>query len=181
MTRKLEEEFNLPSLDEALRLSNEHIKEEELLKIQEAEQELEEFRKEDYKSACEFEKALLKSKELENELVDHEGLKEHDVEMNEVSSEAMNAYHQLMDLGANVTPAHAGKLYETAANMLRVALDARNSKSDKKLKMWRLQLDQARLQRDLERDKQNSAVNEEGESVRITIDRNKLLNELKDI
>jgi hypothetical protein len=64
--------------------------------------------------------------------------------------------------------------------MLRLAFDARNAKSDKKLRMWRLQLEQARLMRDLNRDRGSETGTIENEET-IRLDRNKLLQELKEI
>ncbi len=178
MTRKLEDELGLPYLDELLKLERESKEQEELNKIHEAEEELQELRENDPTTAASFENALSKTQELEKNLADHIGLRQHDSEMDEVANEAMDAYRAFRDLSLNCSPAHTGKIAETAANMLRIALDARNAKSDKKLRMWRLQLDQARLLRDLERDKEpEEGVIENEEAIRM--DRNKLLREIR--
>jgi hypothetical protein len=40
---------------------------------------------------------------------------------------------------------HAGKIFEVAGNMLKTALEARNAKADKKIRVIELQLRKARL------------------------------------
>lgn len=180
MTKQLEDTLNLPHLDDILKMEKESKEAEELEKIEEAEHELEEMREEDPETAASFESALTKAQRLENELADHAGLRQHDSEMNDIAAEAMTSYQEFKDLSLNCTPAHAGKIAEVAANMLRIAMEAKNSKSDKKLRMWRLQLDQARLIRDLERDQgPEEGVIDSEDAIRI--DRNKLLKEIKGI
>lgn len=177
MTKQLEDELNLPHLDEILELEREAKAAEEQRQIEEAEHELDELRHDDPETAASFETALSKAQQIEHELADHVGFRQHDTEMNEIADEAMESYREFKDLALNCTPAHAGKIAETAANMLRLAMEARNSKSDKKLRMWRLQLDQARLLRDLERDQgPEEGVIDNEDAIRI--DRNKLLREI---
>jgi hypothetical protein len=48
-------------------------------------------------------------------------------------------------LGGNVPDLHAGKIYEVAGQMLKTALDAKNSKAERKLKMIDLQLKKLRV------------------------------------
>ena len=178
MTKQLEDELNLPHLDEVLELEKEAKEAEEFEKIKETEHELEEMRYADPTTAAFFETALTKAQQIEQDLADHAGLRQHDSEMNEIATEAMSSYKEFKDLALNCTPAHCGKIAETAANMLRIAMEAKNSKSDKKLRMWRLQLDQARLLRDLERDQgPEEGVIDNEDAIRI--DRNKLLKEIQ--
>lgn len=179
MTKKLEEELNLPSLEDAIKAANKNKEEEEQHKIEEAERELEDLKQEDPETAETFVSALTKTQKLEHELADHASLGKHDEEMDDIAEEAMESYRELKDLGMNVTPAHAGKIFETATNMLKIAMEAKNSKSDKKLRMWRLQLEQARLLRDLEKDHGPEQGYIDNEDV-VKIDRNKLLRTLKE-
>lgn len=72
------------------------------------------------------------------------GLEEHDDEMDKLSKKAMATYDDLISLGGNVPDMHAGKIYEVAVQSLKVALDAKNSKAEKKLKMIELQLKKVR-------------------------------------
>ena len=178
MTKHLEDELNLPHLDDILELEKEAKEAEELEKIKEAERELADMRYTDPKTAASFETALTKAQQIEHDLADHAGFRAHDTEMNEVADEAMSSYREFKDLALNCTPAHCGKIAETAANMLRIGMEAKNSKSDKKLRMWRLQLDQARLLRDLERDQgPEEGIIDNEDAIRI--DRNKLLREIQ--
>jgi hypothetical protein len=83
------------------------------------------------------------------EKVDHAlptvvGLDSHDNEMDEIARKAVNVFNDLISLGSNVPDMHAGKIYEVAGQMLKTALDAKNSKADKKLKMIELQLKKVR-------------------------------------
>lgn len=174
---QLEETLDLPSLKEALKQADESkVKEEEnLLAI--AEGELEEIKLDSLETAESFQEAMAKTQTLEDKLADKAGLREHDVEMNEIAQEAMDSYHEMKDLGMNVNPGHAGKLFETATQMLKIAMEAKNAKSDKKLRMWRLQIDQARLFRDLDRDRGTGPIDGVIDNDTIRMDRNKLIQE----
>lgn len=72
------------------------------------------------------------------------GLDAHDNEMDSIAKRAINTFEDLISMGGNVPDAHAGKIYEVASQMLKTALDAKNSKADKKLKMIELQLRRVR-------------------------------------
>ncbi|HEY6436819.1 MAG TPA: hypothetical protein VIY47_09520, partial [Ignavibacteriaceae bacterium] len=53
---------------------------------------------------------------------------------------AVKTFEDLIVLGGNVPDLHAGKIYEVAGQMLKTALEAKNAKADRKLKMIDLQL-----------------------------------------
>ena len=72
-------------------------------------------------------------------------LTEHDKDMDEISTRAMNSFNDLLSLGSNVPDMHAGKIYEVASTMLKTALEAKNAKADRKLRIIDLQLKKARL------------------------------------
>jgi hypothetical protein len=74
------------------------------------------------------------------------GLDEHDSEMDDIAKKAVNTFNDLISLGSNVPDMYAGKIYEVAGQMLKTALDAKNSKADKKLKMIELQLKKVRAE-----------------------------------
>jgi hypothetical protein len=65
---------------------------------------------------------------------------------------------------------HAGKIYEVAGQMLKTALDAKNSKADKKLKMIELQLKKVRSEQ-IDIDQGNGVIHANGGE----FDRNELL------
>ena len=74
------------------------------------------------------------------------GLEAHDNEMDDIARKAVNVFNDLISLGSNVPDVHAGKIYEVAGQLLKTALDAKNSKAEKKLKMIELQLKKVRAE-----------------------------------
>lgn len=150
----LEKTLNLPSLQEALDQINASSADKEQEELEEAEKELNELKESDPETAETFMSALSKTQELERKLADHSGLNQHDIEMNDIIKTSKEHYAELYDYGMNCAPAQAGRIFENAIQMLKLSLDASNSKADKKLKSWRLQLEQARLLRDLEQNKE---------------------------
>jgi hypothetical protein len=74
-----------------------------------------------------------------------EDLKEHNAEMDEISKRAIKSFEDLMELGGNIPDMHAGKIFEVAGVMLKTAMEAKNAKAEKKLRMIELQIKKARL------------------------------------
>ena len=105
-------------------------------------------------------------------------LNEHDGDMDEIHRKAMATFEDLVDLGMNVE-VHAGaKLFETANQMLKTAMEAKDSKVDRKLRMISLQLQKARLDHAIEKEdnKQKLTDGDEIESEgKVVLDRNELL------
>jgi len=106
-------------------------------------------------------------------------LNEHDKDMDDIHQKAISTFEELISLGMNVE-VHAGaKLMETANQMLKTAMEAKDSKVDRKLKMLNLQLQKAKL--DLAQDKEDkkSKIDDEIESEgSVVLDRNELLKRL---
>jgi hypothetical protein len=154
MTKKLEEFFNLPPSVTA-------VVEEELPK-KSTEQLMTEAR--------EVFSALTTAERVDLALPTVTGLELHDSEMDEIATKAVKTFEDLIVLGGNVPDLHAGKIYEVAGQMLKTALDAKNAKAERKLKMIDLQLKKVRSEQiDLDQgngDRKNSG----GE-----FDRNELL------
>jgi hypothetical protein len=69
-------------------------------------------------------------------------------ELDKLANTAQEQSERLMDLGFNVDDRNAGKIFEVAAQLLKTAVDAKTAKIDKKLKMVELQLRKARMDRD---------------------------------
>jgi len=103
-------------------------------------------------------------------------LNQHDREMDEIHSKALNAFEELFSLGMNVE-VHAGaKLMETANQMLKTAMEAKDSKVDRKLKMINLQMQKARLEHQIDKEEKKNTKDEELEGEgSVIIDRNELL------
>jgi hypothetical protein len=125
MTRKLEEEFNLPPIEDVLPADT----------------------KEQSKEITEVEvkEALTNAEKIDSALPKVKDLTAHDNEMEDIAQKALDSYDELMNLGMNVQDAHAGRVFETASKMLQIAMDSKNAKVDKKLKMIDLQIRKMRL------------------------------------
>lgn len=153
MTKKLEEEFNLPPIEEAT---------EQVPSVQETQEEIEEVQD-----------ALTVSEKINAAFKEIRGLEDHEVEMNDIAKKAINSYEQLMNLGMNVSDMAAGKVFAEASNMLKIALDASDAKTKAKLQQIDLMLKKARI--DKFSDKGTSE-----ETVQATVfDRNDLLKIIK--
>ena len=74
------------------------------------------------------------------------GLDTHDSEMDDIAKKAVRTFDDLIVLGGNVPDMHAGKIYEVAGQMLKTALEAKNAKAEKKLRMIELQLKKVRAE-----------------------------------
>ena len=153
MTKKLEEEFNLPPIEEVT---------EQVPSVQESKQEIEEVQD-----------ALTVSEKINAAFKEIKGLEDHEIEMNDIAKEAINSYKQLMDLGMNVSDMAAGKVLAEASNMIKISLDASDAKTKAKLQQIDLMLKKARI------DKFSDKGNNE-EAVQATVfDRNDLLKIIK--
>ena len=157
MTKKLEEEFNLPPIEEVTNTDEEVIP-----SVEETQEIIEEVKG-----------ALSISEKINLAFKEVKGLESHEVEMNDIAKKAIESYEQLMNLGMNVSDMAAGKVFAEASNMLKIALDASDAKTKAKLQQIDLMLKKARI------DKFDNKGNET-ESVQATVfDRNDLLKIIK--
>ena len=156
MTKKLEEEFNLPPMEEVT------VTEEAIPTVQESQEVI-----------AEVQGALSVSEKINLAFRDIRGLEDHEVEMNDIAKKAITSYEQLMSLGMNVSDMAAGKVFAEASNMLKIALDASDAKTKAKLQQIDLMLKKARI------DKFDNKGTET-EAVQATVfDRNDLLRIIK--
>ena len=151
MTKKLEEEFNLPPLEEV---------EEETSPKQTAVAEI--------IDVADVEKALTTAEKIDNALRNVKGLDEHDTSMDDIAQQAVDSYQQLMNLGMNVSDRDAGSIFDSAAKMLKTALDAKDSKINSKLKQIDMMIKKARLDT-------NTGSNDDSSGPQAALDRNELL------
>ena len=63
----------------------------------------------------------------------------------------MDTFDDLVDLGKNVEDRHAAPIFDSAAKMITVALQAKTAKLDKKMKMLELQQRQHKLEKESEK------------------------------
>ena len=159
MTKKLEETFNIKPMDD------EGDEVEETPSVEES-KELTEILNTELETIDKIDSALPMVQDLN----------QHDREMDEIHSKALNAFEELFSLGMNVE-VHAGaKLMETANQMLKTAMEAKDSKVDRKLKMINLQMQKARLEHQIDKEEKKNTKDEELEGEgSVIIDRNELL------
>ena len=120
--------------------------------------------------------ALALANDIDKQLSAARGKDEHDVEMDHLADLAIKAHMDLQDLGMNVEIRHAGEIFSSSSQMLKIAVDAKNAKVDKKLKMLKLQLDKLKL------DRSTKTSDKEPLDVKATMmDRNELLKQLSEI
>jgi len=155
MTKKLEEEFNLPPIEEVT---------EKPVTVKEAKQEIEIVNH-----------GLSVAEKINDAFKEIRGLGEHESEMDDISLKAIDSYEQLMNLGMNVSDMAAGKVFAEASNMLKIALEAKDSKTKAKLQQLDLMMKKARL------DKMKNQNGDDDVDVKSTqvYDRNELLRIMK--
>jgi hypothetical protein len=130
MTKKLEEEFNLPPLKEALAAENVEAPDDS------PDEKIEEIIEKEKLSidAIEIQTALKAADKIDHALPTVRGLESHDLDMDSYASQAEQAFKDLMDLGMNVETRHAGDIFAAAQRMLKNSIEAKTSKADKNLK-----------------------------------------------
>lgn len=133
MTKSLEETFDLPPIKEAL-AEKEKLAESTELVLAEDE-------------PTKILNALTVAEKIEHALTTVTELDNNDIEMDEIAQEALESYVELKDLAMNMADAHAGRMMEVAASMLKTSLEAKEAKINRKLKTIDLQLKKMRMDR----------------------------------
>lgn len=151
MTKKLEEEFNLPPLKEALENANDENLG-DLSNVDEIEDAGEIEESKSVLDPIEIQTALKAADKIDQALPTVRGLEMHDNDMDSYATQAEQAFKDLMDLGMNVESRHAGDIFAAAQRMLKNSIEAKTSKADKKLKMIEMQLKKMKLDQDQESD-----------------------------
>lgn len=151
MTKRLEEEFNLTPLED---LQDTTVS----TPVETSKQQI-----------TTLEDALSLSEKINSALAEVRGMEAHDSEMDDIASQAVESYEQLMSLGMNMTDMAAGPVFANAANMLKIALEAKDSKTTRKLKQIDLMLKKANLDAKIAKD--DGAT----EATATMLDRNELL------
>lgn len=132
MSRKLEDELGLPPMEDEV------IEETSL--IEQRDRAVEEARV--------IMSSLTASEKVDAALPTIRGLEIHDSEMDDISRKAVETYEELIALGRNAPVMYSCKVYEVAGQILKTAMDARDSKIDKKLKMLDLQMKKIKMDND---------------------------------
>lgn len=157
MTKKLEELLDLPPIEEL---------EVEVEPITRSKDEM-------LTEASEVLDALETSEKIDIALTTVTGLMAHDDEMDDIANKAINSYKDLCDLGLNVPDMHVGKIYEVASQMLKTAMEAKDSKVSKKLKILDLQIKKYKIDNDIK--PPASGGSGDGGGNEVEFDRNELL------
>lgn len=79
-------------------------------------------------------------------ILDPETLDHHDDNMESYSIDAYRWAKDIMDLGMSVDPKHSAEMFNAAANMLKVAFESQNSKVDKRVKLYDLDLKRRKIE-----------------------------------
>jgi len=132
MTKSLEETFDLPPIKEALAAKD---KPTAVVEVAPA------------NDPVKILNALTVAEKIEHALTTVTELDNNDVEMDEIAQEALESYAELKDLAMNMADAHAGRMMEVAASMLKTSLEAKEAKINRKLKTIDLQLKKMRMDR----------------------------------
>lgn len=161
MSKKLEDLFNLPHVDD-VPMSVEQIQQIE----------------EDKQSLAEVDEAIDK---IDAALPTVRDLEASDKEMDELAKLAQDNFTNLMDLGMSVDSRFSGTIFQTAGTLLGHAITAKQAKLDKKLKMVDLQLKKAAhdFKEQQAALKQLAQTNLDGETVDgegVVLDRNDIIN-----
>lgn len=166
MTKKLEETFNLTSKVE-----------EDITETEESVTKIEQSNE----LTAMLNSAIDTTDKIDAALPMVQDLNQHDREMDEIHTKALSAFEELFQLGMNVE-VHAGaKIMETANSMLKTAMEAKDSKVDRKLKMINLQMQKAKLEHQIDKQESKSTTTEIDGSGSIVIDRNELLRRISSV
>ena len=164
MTKKLEELFNIPSMEDEpdTELVEPDFDDADDTEVVEVDTETE---------IMEITEAMELATRINTALAEVRGMEEHDGEMDEIAQKALDNFDQLMSLGMNLTDMAAGPVFSSATQMLKVALDARDSKVTRKLKQVDMMIKKANLDH-----RKDTAKGGEAQQVQPNVyDRNELL------
>lgn len=157
MTKKLEELLDLPEVKATM----------EQVEVQDPPKEIK-------KETVNLERSIAEFDKISAALPMVKGLGElADKELDDLADKAKQSYEDLMDLGMNVESRYAGRVFETASNMLKNAIDAKSQKLDKKLKMVELQL----KKQNIDQKQGDNEVTVDAEGV-VVMDRNAILDRI---
>lgn len=107
--------------------------------------------------------------------------REHEQTTTTIYKEAMQHAKDLMDLGYNVDTRSAGRIFENAANMFKIALESTNARREATLKQQKIQIEKRKIdlaERQYRGDKGNDGA-VDSESV-VVEDRNELIKRLRE-
>jgi hypothetical protein len=166
MTKALEDELNLPRLEDALK--------------EQAAKNNPEGTTPDVSEVEKMANALANVSASDvARRADGAGVEEHQAEADEIYEQAMRSYKDLMDLGFNIEPKNAGpNAFMPGLKALEIALKASQSKATKKMERIRLIMEQEQHDRDMNQDVEDGEIVDNGGST-ITANRNDLMQKIR--
>lgn len=165
MTKAIEDELNLPRLEDALKALAEEQAPEEAPEVPNAEVEA-------------MANALqnVSPSSLPTDLL---GVKAHEEEADEIIELAMRAHKDLLDLGFNIEPKNAGaNAFTPSAKFLEIALKASQSKKDAKMERIRAIMEQERHAKEMNAGVEDGEIIDNG-GASITANRNDLMEKIR--
>ena len=87
-------------------------------------------------------------RETAKSILDVDDINDHDEKMDMYATSSFSYAQNIYELGMDIEPRHGAEMFNAAANMMKVALDAKNAKIDKRLKLYELELKKQKLELD---------------------------------
>lgn len=169
MSRVIQEAFDLPTLEDLLRAPRETDDGEVITDEMVNDSDI------DDGEVADFTNSLISgSIKVDPDTVE---AKDHADNTDDIFGQTLQHAQDLMDLGYNVDTRSAGRIFETAANMYKIALDAKNSKRDAQLKAQKLKIENEKLKALLRQQSGGGDVLEQ-EAV-VMADRNDMIKRLR--
>ena len=138
MNKKLTDTFNLPEIEDISQMDfDDDDTPPEEMTLEQVQNEI-----------TEFQGQLNAAQRADASMPLVDGFESLEREMDEYAAQAMGVFTDLCDLGHNVEDRNAAPIFDSASKMLSAALQAKQAKLDKKIKMIELQQKQAKLELD---------------------------------
>jgi hypothetical protein len=156
MSKQIEDQFNLPRLEDALKAQAEANGEQRPV-------EAEQLPVEDTSAVESVANALQGIDPANLKQVDPLGTEDHVLETDDIYLQAMQAYKDLLDLGFNIESKHAGaNAFMPAAKMLEIALKASQSKKNSKLERIKAIMEKEMHDRDMNNHSSEGVIEDDG-------------------
>lgn len=116
----------------------------------------------------------------DDQINEDSGISEHEAEMNEIFSMAIDAHKKTMELGFGVEPKNSSPGLSSSTSFLNIALNASKSKVEKKLSLLRI-----KMEKNTDKNQKNISTNSTTDEIPQNqiageaMDRNDLMEELK--
>lgn len=153
MTKNLENELNLPSIDEAFKeIEEEHNNDDN--NPNESSDNIKETQDNTNKnetsevteSSNDYKEIVDNIKSLEKDIKTNYSFSENDEKMEELQNYAIKAHKRLFEAGYDAEPSRASNFFEPSMQALNLAMDMEKTKIDKKMKFMKQKIDEERTE-----------------------------------